>query len=155
MSKELVVDRVAEYLVSELGVPEDMIEIETPLSTYEDGVEGVIDISVVVEDEDGSYVPVLAVQCLDDDIELTDEVVNAQIDFLSLIDETTNVGRIILTNGDQMMYASWEGQNVGEELPTYDELVKEYKDMIEDYNEFIKNHPDHDHVHDDNCDHKH
>lgn len=149
MSKELVVDRVAEYLVAELGVPEEMIEVDTPLSTYEEGVEGTIDISVVVEDEDGSYVPVLAIQCLDDDVELTDSVVNSQIDYLSLIDETTNVGRIILTNGDQMMYASWEGQSVDEEegIPTYEELVNEYKAMIEEYNEFIKAHPDHDHEH--------
>ena len=38
MSKELVKDRVVEYLIQELAVPEEMIEIDTPLSEYEEVV---------------------------------------------------------------------------------------------------------------------
>ena len=51
----------------------------------------------------------MIVVCLDDDIELTESVVEGQMDFLELIDESTHVGRMILTNGDQMMYADWNG----------------------------------------------
>ena len=79
MSKELVKDRVVEYLIQELAVPEEMIEIDTPLSEYEEGVEGTIDITVTVEDEDGALLPLMIVVCLDDDIELTESVVEGQI----------------------------------------------------------------------------
>lgn len=148
MSREVVKDRVVEYLIDELGVPENMIEIDTPLSEYEDGVEGTIDITVVTEDETGALLPLMVVQCLDDDIELTEEVVDAQMDFLELIDETTQVGRIILTNGDQMMYADYNGTDIDDEeaLPNYNRMIEEYKELEKEYLE-------HEHSHD--CDHEH
>lgn len=128
MSKELVKDRVVEYLIQELGVPEEMIEIDTPLSEYEEGVEGTIDITVTTEDEEGALLPLMIVVCLDDDIELTESVVDGQMDFLELIDESTHVGRMILTNGDQMMYADWNGTELEDEeaLPNYNQMLEEY-----------------------------
>ncbi len=149
MSKELVKDRVVEYLVTELEVPEGCIEIDTPLSEYEEGVEGIIDITVVVEDETESLIPLMVIHCLDDDVELTESVVQAQMDYLELIDETTHVGRIILTNGDQMMYADWNGTQPEDEegLPTYETMIEEYKQYEEEYEKFIAENPEaaHDH----------
>lgn len=153
MSKELVKDRVVEYLIQELKVPEDMIELDIPLSEYEEGIEGTLDITVVAHDEEDYLLPLMVVQCVDDDVELTQEVVAAQMDFLEVIDQTTQVGRIILTNGDQMMYADWTGSDISDEeaLPSYDVMVAEYKALEEEY----KNHT-HDHDCDDpNCDHTH
>lgn len=142
MSKELVKDRVVEYLIGELGVPEDMIEVDTPLSEYEEGVEGTIDITVVTEDETGALLPLMVVQCLDDDIELTEEVVQGQMDYLELIDDTTQVGRIILTNGDQMMYADWNGTDIDDEeaLPNYERMIEEYKELEREYLEHEAEH---------------
>ncbi|WP_101772945.1 type I restriction enzyme HsdR N-terminal domain-containing protein [Peptostreptococcus faecalis] len=153
MSKELVKDRVIEYLVEELKVPENMIEVDTPLSEYEEGVEGTIDITVVIEDETESILPLMVVQCLDEDIELTESVVEAQMDYLELIDETTHVGRMILTNGDQMMYADWNGTDLDDEeqLPTYDRMIEEYKLAEKEYNEHVANHGDCG----EDCDHEH
>ena len=135
MSKELVKDRVVEYLIQELAVPEEMIEIDTPLSEYEEGVEGTIDITVTVEDEDGALLPLMIVVCLDDDIELTESVVEGQMDFLELIDESTHVGRMILTNGDQMMYADWNGTELEDEeaLPKYSQMLEEFKAVEKEY----------------------
>lgn len=154
MSKELVKDRVVEYLIQELGVPEEMIEIDTPLSEYEEGVEGTIDITVTVEDEEGALLPLMIVVCLDDDIELTESVVEGQMDFLELIDESTHVGRMILTNGDQMMYADWNGTELEDEeaLPNYKQMIEEYKAVEKEYHEYIAKHPecgcdDHNHHH--------
>ncbi|SFE42009.1 type I restriction enzyme HsdR N-terminal domain-containing protein [Peptostreptococcus sp. D1] len=142
MSKELVKDRVIEYLIDELGVPENMIEVDTPLSEYEEGIEGTIDITVVTEDDNGFLLPLMVVQCIDDDIELTESVVEAQMDFLELIDDTTQVGRIILTNGDQMMYADWNGTELEDEeaLPNYESLIEEYKELEREYLEHEYNH---------------
>lgn len=144
MSKELVKDRVVEYLIQELAVPEEMIEIDTPLSEYEEGVEGTIDITVTVEDEDGVLLPLMIVVCLDDDIELTESVVDGQMDFLELIDESTHVGRMILTNGDQMMYADWNGTELEDEeaLPKYSQMLEEFKAVEKEYKEYMAEHPD-------------
>ena len=144
MSKELVKDRVVEYLIQELAVPEEMIEIDTPLSEYEEGVEGTIDITVTVEDEDGALLPLMIVVCIDDDIELTESVVEGQMDFLELIDESTHVGRMILTNGDQMMYADWNGTELEDEeaLPKYSQMLEEFKAAEKEYKEYMAEHPD-------------
>ncbi|MBC2575826.1 type I restriction enzyme HsdR N-terminal domain-containing protein [Peptostreptococcus canis] len=149
MSKELVKDRVVEYLIDELGVPEDMIEIDTPLAEYESGVEGNIDITVVTEDESGMLLPLMVVQCLDDDIELTEEVVEGQMDYLELIDHSTHVGRIILTNGDQMMYADWNGTELEDEeaLPSYNKMIEEYKELEKEYREYVAEHPEYEKEH--------
>ncbi|WP_437130311.1 type I restriction enzyme HsdR N-terminal domain-containing protein [Peptostreptococcus russellii] len=153
MSKELVKDRVVEYLIQELSVPENMVETDIPLSEYEEGVEGILDITVVTEDEEGNLIPLMVVQCMDDDIELDSDVVDGQMDFLELIDETTHVGRMILTNGDQMMYADWNGTELEEEeaLPSYDRMVREFKENEKEYLKFIEENPDH--VCDENCNH--
>lgn len=149
MSKELVKDRVVEYLVQELGVPEDMVEIDTPLSEYEEGVEGTIDITVTAEDEEGLLLPLMVVVCLDDDIELNEEVVEGQMDFLELVDDTTHVGRMILTNGDQMMYTDWNGTEVDEDsdLPNYEKMLEEYKATEKEYLNYVAEHPEYEDEH--------
>ncbi len=131
MSKELVKEAVVSYLIEELQVPEEMIEMDTPLSVYEEGEEGEIDITVLLEDEDDSVIPLMVVQCLDDEREMTEAVVEKQIKILEHIDKVTNVGRIILTNGNEMMYADWGGsdpENEGQ-IPTYEEMVEAFNNL--------------------------
>lgn len=128
MSKELVKERVAVYLIAELGVPEDMVEFDTPLDEYEEGVEGTIDITVTYEDEDGMLVPFMVVTCLDDDIEMTPEVIDATTEFCQIIEEVTGVDRMIITNGDSMMYTDTRMTEVeGEDqLPSYEVMTQQY-----------------------------
>ena len=81
---------------------------------------------------------------VDDDIELTESVVDGQMDFLELIDESTHVGRMILTNGDQMMYADWNGTELEDEeaLPKYSQMLEEFKAVEKEYKEYMAEHPD-------------
>ena len=149
MSKELVVDRVVKYLIDELNVPEDMIELDTPLDEYEEGVEGLLDITVVAEDEDGCLLPLMVIKCFDDEIELDESVIDACMDELELIDATTHVGRMVVTNGDQMMYADCNGTEIDDDtdIPTYEDMIEEYKAMEKEYNDYVAEHPDYEEEH--------
>ena len=131
MSKELVKDRVIKYLIEDLLVPQDMIDTNVELAEFEEGAEGILDIVVNVKDEEDYYAPVMIVQCLDEDVELEGEVLQKQIEFLEEVDNITMSGRLVLTNGDAMMYADWRGEEYDTEaaLPTYDIMVKEFHEM--------------------------
>lgn len=131
MSKQLVKERVIKYLMEDLLVPHDMIDTDVALSEFEEGAEGIIDIIVSVKDNEDYLVPVMLVSCLDEDVKLEGEVVQKQIDFLEDVDNITTAGRIILTNGDQMMYADWTGEEYDTEasLPTYEQMKKELFEM--------------------------
>ncbi len=155
MSKADVKKRVIEYLIEELKVPENMIEEDVALSEYEENIEGTIDITIVVEDEEESLVPLMVIQCIDDQVELNEQEIDKHMDLLENIDAATNVGRMILTNGDQMMYADWNGKELQEDdvLPTYEELVKDFKETEKEYMEYMAEHPEH--ICDEHCNHEH
>lgn len=155
MSKADVKKRVIDYLIKELEIPAEMIEEDVALSEYEEGLEGTIDITVAVEDSEDCLVPLMVIHCVSEDVDLEEEGAEKYMDYLEMIDSATNVGRLILTNGDQMMYADWNGTELDHEdvLPKYDEMVKEFKDTEREYMEYIAEHPDH--VCDENCNHEH
>ncbi|MCB4302909.1 hypothetical protein LGK37_05235 [Clostridioides difficile] len=148
MSKELVKDRVIKYLIEDLLVPQDMIDTNVELAEFEEGAEGILHIVVNVKDEEDYYAPVMIVQCLDEDVELEGEVLQKQIEFLEEVDNITMSGRLVLTNGDAMMYADWRGEEYDTEaaLPTYDIMVKEFHEMEQQ----VKDLEEH-HHHDENC----
>lgn len=142
MSKEFVKERVLKYLMEDLYVPQDMIDTDVPLDEFEQGAEGVLDIIVNVKDDEGYYVPVLIVSCVDEDFKLEGEALQKELDFLEDVDNITTAGRMILTNGNEMMYADWTGEEYDTEasLPTYDEMKKEFLDMEASLKEEEKNH---------------
>ncbi|EGT4232686.1 type I restriction enzyme HsdR N-terminal domain-containing protein [Clostridioides difficile] len=148
MSKELVKDRVIKYLIEDLLVPQDMIDTNVELAEFEEGAEGILDIVVNVKDEEDYYAPVMIVQCLDEDVELEGEVLQKQIEFLEDVDNITMSGRLVLTNGDAMMYADWRGEEYDTEaaLPTYDIMVKEFHEMEQQAKDLEEHHH-----HDKNC----
>ena len=155
MSQQLVKERVMKYLMEDLLVPHDMIDTDVPLSEFEEGAEGVLDIIVNVKDSEDYYAPVLIVKCLDEDVKMEGETVQKQIDFLEDVDNITMAGRMILTNGNEMMYADWTGEeyDTEAELPTYDQMVKEFFEMEEKIKELENEHHHgccggHDHSHD-------
>ena len=148
MSKELVKDRVIKYLIEDLLVPQDMIDTNVEVAEFEEGAEGILDIVVNVKDEEDYYAPVMIVQCLDEDVELEGEVLQKQIEFLEDVDNITMSGRLVLTNGDAMMYADWRGEEYDTEaaLPTYDIMVKEFHEMEQQAKDLEEHHH-----HDENC----
>ncbi len=125
-----------------------MIDTNVELAEFEEGAEGILDIVVNVKDEEDYYAPVMIVQCLDEDVELEGEVLQKQIEFLEEVDNITMSGRLVLTNGDAMMYADWRGEEYDTEaaLPTYDIMVKEFHEMEQQ----VKDLEEH-HHHDENC----
>ena len=131
MSKELVKERVIKYLMEDLLVPQDMIDTNVPLAEFEEGAEGILDIIVNVKDNQDYFAPVMIVQCMDEDITLEGEVLQKQIDYLEDVDNMTMAGRLVLTNGDAMMYADWTGEEYNTEasLPMYEQMVKEFFEM--------------------------
>ncbi len=149
MSKELVKERVIKYLMEDLEIPMDMIDTDVALAEFEEGAEGTLDIIVNVKDKEGYFAPVLIVQCMDEDVALEGEVVRKQVDFLEDVDNITMAGRIILTNGNQMMYADWTGEeyDTDKDIPTYDVMVKEFEEMeaMVEAHEHDHQHHDHDH----------
>lgn len=156
MSKELVQDRVIKYLTENLYVPLDMIDTNVALSEFAEGMEGEIDVLVNVVDDEGYYAPVMVIQCLDEDTPMEGEALEKNIERLEEIDDVTLSGRVVLTNGDQMMYADWRGEeNEEKDLPEYDTMVKEFKEMEEEAKLHEAEHAEgcdcgcHDH--DDNC----
>ena len=164
MSKEFVKERVLKYLMEDLYVPQDMIDTNVPLSEFEEGAEGILDIVVnVVVKENGEdyYVPVLIVTCVDEDFVMEGEALQKEIDFLEDVDNITTAGRMILTNGNEMMYADWTGEEYDTEasLPTYEQMEKEFFEMEKRIQEEEMLHAhdcdcgchDHDH-HDHDCD---
>ena len=142
MSQQLVKERVMKYLMEDLLVPHDMIDTDVPLSEFEEGAEGVLDIIVNVKDSEDYYAPVLIVKCLDEDVQMEGETVQKQVDFLEDVDNITMAGRMILTNGNEMMYADWTGEeyDTEAELPTYDQMVKEFFEMEEKIKELEAEH---------------
>ena len=149
MSKEFVKERVLKYLMEDLLVPQDMIDTNVPLSEFEEGAEGVLDIIVnVVVKEDGEdyYVPVLIATCVDEDFVMEGEALQKEIDFLEDVDNITTAGRMILTNGNEMMYADWTGEEYDTEasLPTYEQMEREFFEAEEMLAQ-------HEHHHHDGC----
>ncbi|MEF9991691.1 MAG: type I restriction enzyme HsdR N-terminal domain-containing protein [Romboutsia sp.] len=154
MSKELVKERVIKYLMEDLLVPHDMIDTDVALAEFEDGAQGSVDIVVNVKDNEEYYAPVLIVTCMDEDIKLEGEVLQKQIDFLEDVDNITMAGRLVLTNGDAMMYADWTGEEYDTEakLPLYETMVKEFFDMEEKIKaEEAKHVHEHNHGHECGC----
>ena len=135
-------------LIEDLLVPQDMIDTNVELAEFEEGAEGILDIVVNVKDEEDYYAPVMIVQCLDEDVELEGEVLQKQIEFLEDVDNITMSGRLVLTNGDAMMYADWRGEEYDTEaaLPTYDIMVKEFHEMEQQAKDLEEHHH-----HDENC----
>lgn len=147
MSQELVKERVLKYLIEDLYVPQDMIDTNVQLSEFEEGAEGILDIVVNVQDKQGYFAPVLIVRCTDDDVNLEGDTLQKEIEFLEYVDNITMAGRMVLTNGDQMMYADWTGEEYDTEksLPTYEQMEREFFEAEE---QMIH---EHDHHHDHNC----
>lgn len=152
MSKELVKDRVIKYLMEDLFVPQEMIDTDVALSEFEEGAEGVIDIMVNVKDNEDFYAPVMIIKCLDEETPLQGEAAQEAVDFLEDVDNITLAGRAVLTNGNEMMYANWTGEeyDTEESLPEYDVMVKEFFEMEELVKEHEASHDcgcgeDHDH----------
>jgi hypothetical protein len=140
--EEDVRQRAIHYLITQMGVPVDMIEVEVPMSYFRKAAKGRSDIIVYSLESIELKVPVLVIECKAPNVKLTDNVFDQAYRY----EEVILSNAIMVTNGTEMMIECWkEDQNgyVGiTEIPTYRDLIslsnlkflEECTNTEEDYN---------------------
>lgn len=101
-------------LINDYGVPADLIETEIPLSYYQKGVKGRIDI-LVSELKDNSLLPLIIVECKAPTVPITDKVLDQAAKYDGLLQAKI----LALTNGTETCFFCWN-----DELADYKELSK-------------------------------
>ena len=150
MSKEMVRQKMVDYLKNELKVPEKGIELDVSLSDFEENEEGTIDILVSYIDEEDFYNPLMVIECLEEstpiDIESGD--LDETIDKLGYFDQVVTAGRIVLANKDNLLLIRHDDATgeyyVDEKMPNYEQMVQELQHML-------ANPPEHNHDHEHGC----
>lgn len=123
--EETVRQRVAGFFVDKLHVPKDYLWLEVPISYYLEGQRGRADIIIHERNqEDGLLHPLTVIECKNEDVYLTAQVVEQAIGYCD------NIGAkyIVVTNGIDMEFAVYN-----EDTDTYDFLDKmlDYSEMVE------------------------
>lgn len=121
--EEIVRQKFLKYLIEELDVPKDKIDVEVPMSYFKKGSRGRADIIVYTENEDGYYIPIMIVECKAPHISLIDDVWDQVLRY----NEILNTNTIVITNGNYTYGANWtdetETYKLLEELPKYNKLL--------------------------------
>ena len=126
--EETVRQKVAALFEQKYGVPKDMISLEVPLTHYATGVAGRADIVIHEPSEDGkTKYPVTIIECKNEEILLTDKVVDQAIRYCDVL----GGNYIAITNGLELRFAAYdEGLNSYvflDEILSFDQMVnKEY-----------------------------
>ncbi|RTQ45310.1 type I restriction enzyme HsdR N-terminal domain-containing protein [Hymenobacter gummosus] len=115
-------------LVEKFRVPLDMIEVEVPLSHYEKGLKGRVDIVVSVENRsDNMFHPLLIVECKESNVALTDIVFEQARRYDMALEPKVTV----VTNGIETVAFQWDDKLEDyveiEYVPLYEDLItKDY-----------------------------
>ncbi len=123
--EEIIRQKFVRYLMEELKVPKNKIEIEVPMTHFKKGAKGRADIVVYAEDKEGCLFPLIVVECKAPDVLLIDEVWLQVYKY----DDILQSGFIIITNGGFNYAAVWDEEEKKyfyiEELLDYEQLLKE------------------------------
>jgi hypothetical protein len=123
--EELVRQDFIRKLVADFMVPLEAVESEVPLSYYQPGAKGRVDIlvSAISESQDISY-PLIIVECKAPGVFLTDKVFN-QIDRYA---DFIGALFLVITNGRDTLYYGWNDDIANYQeiafLPTFQDLLK-------------------------------
>ena len=126
--EETVRQKVATLFEQKYGVPKDMISLEVPLTHYATGVAGRADIVIHEPSEDGkTKYPVTIIECKNEEILLTDKVVDQAIRYCDVL----GGNYIAITNGLELRFAAYDEDTNSyvflEEVLSYGQMVnKEY-----------------------------
>lgn len=122
--EEIVRQKFIQYLIIEKGVPQNMIEVEVPMSYFVPNAKGRADIIVSTLEND-VRIPVLIVECKSHGTPLIDKVFNQVYDYEDLLYANT----IAVTNGVELFVESWNEESDCyiplQELPNYTDLLNE------------------------------
>ena len=126
--EETVRQKVAALFEQKYGVPKDMISLEVPLTHYATGVAGRADIVIHEPSEDGkTKYPVTIIECKNEEILLTDKVVDQAIRYCDVL----GGNYIAITNGLELRFAAYDEELNSyvflDEILSFDQMVnKEY-----------------------------
>ncbi len=131
--EEIVRQEFVSKLIKDYEVPANLIDVEVPLSYYQKGRKGRVDIIV----SGLNKIPLIIIECKAPTIHLTDKV----FEQVKIYDEFLIPEIMIITNGLETLYYSWNynKQNYQEikSIPKYSDLIKGIG--IEFKEEFIDN----------------
>jgi hypothetical protein len=123
--EEIIRQQTVSFLVNELQVPINKIELEVPMSYFVKGSKGRADI-IVYGKENDVLVPILIVECKAPNVEITDKVINQVVKY----DEMIYADTLMITNGIEILFMTWEEKENGymqlKAFPTYEELNEKF-----------------------------
>ncbi|MDT0675118.1 type I restriction enzyme HsdR N-terminal domain-containing protein [Autumnicola musiva] len=122
--EEVVRQRTINKLISENGVPRQMIDAEVPLSYYKKGASGRADIIVSGIAKDGdNHIPLVLVECKEPNVLLTDRVEYQILRY----DSVVRAKILLLTNGrDEIVFHYLSEEDRYQQLnglPQYEDLL--------------------------------
>jgi hypothetical protein len=120
--EEAVRQAFIRFLLAEVGVPPEMLEAEVPLSRFQKGVAGRMDLVVFGVDEAGKRFPALIVECKEPTQPLVDRHAEQAFDY----DDIIEADLVMLTNGTELLSFAWSEGRYREltHVPTYAAMVK-------------------------------
>lgn len=133
--EEIIRQKFVRYLIEELKVPKNKIELEVPMSHFKKGAKGRADIIVYGENDEMCDIPIMLIECKAPNIPLVDEVWFQAYKY----DYILGAGYIIITNGSVTYGAAWDEEDKEyyfvEELPRYEQLLndKNFKFIYDDF----------------------
>lgn len=123
--EEIIRQKFVRYLIEELKVPKNKIELEVPMSHFKKGAKGRADIIVYGENDEMCDIPIMLIECKAPNIPLVDEVWFQAYKY----DYILGAGYIIITNGSVTYGAAWDEEDKEyyfvEELPRYEQLLRD------------------------------
>ena len=138
--EETVRQRVAALFEQCFHVPKEMLSLEVPMSYYVDGASGRADIIIHSLDEDSNTLyPIAVVECKNEEVFLTDKVVDQAIRYSDIL-----VTRyFVITNGLEMIMAVYDENTDSygflDEILSYEQMVsRDYKMPEIKEEEFIR-----------------
>lgn len=122
--KEIVRQKFVKYLMEELKVPKNKIEVEVSMSHYKNGAKDRADIVVYAESNSNELIPEFVVECKASTVPIVDEVWFQAYKYNEILD--TNL--VVITNGCNTYAAVWDYEDESyyyiEKLPNYEELLE-------------------------------
>ncbi|MGG0240783.1 type I restriction enzyme HsdR N-terminal domain-containing protein [Bacillus rhizoplanae] len=100
--EEMVRQQVIQFLIKDMQVPSEYIEVEVPMSYFKKGLKGRADI-IVYGERDDQLIPVLIIECKANYVPLTENVFNQVIRY----DEMIFADMIMVTNGIETIFQAY------------------------------------------------
>ncbi|WHZ02843.1 type I restriction enzyme HsdR N-terminal domain-containing protein [Neobacillus sp. YX16] len=119
--EEIVRQGFIQYLINDMGVPKDLLEVYVPMSYFNPTADGRADI-IVYADKDNKRVPILVVECKSQKTPFIDPVYDYE--------EVLYSNTIVVTNGSDLFVETWDERTNSylplESLPDYLNLLSAY-----------------------------